>query len=153
MTFTVMVADEASYTHAHTRAHIVGNYPAVNFQNNGIYTNTSWGNERILTIENGSGTTTIKTIIGDPGLNVWKVLEYNISGFSNISLSPNGGDTGPFYFGLGFTLNPNNLGSNQKGDTVEYYIKDVALVKTDGTKLPADDPAAILSGSITLGQM
>jgi hypothetical protein len=151
MTFTIMVTDEASYNQVSARAHIVGNYSASNFGTSGIYSNGNWGGERILNIEGGTGTSTIKTILGDPGLNVWKVLEYDTSTFSG-STVPAANATGPFYFGLGLTLNPNNLDADNKGDTVAYYIKDIALVKENNDKLYADD-LFVSFGSTSLGQI
>ncbi|MDR1127487.1 MAG: hypothetical protein LBL06_05100 [Treponema sp.] len=133
MTFTVMVADETSYNHLSARAHIAGNYSASQFTN-GIHTAGDWGSERILNIANGNADDIIKGILGDPGLNVWKVLEYDTSSFSGTGV-PASDAAGPFLFGLGLTLNPNNLADGSKGEAVTYYIKDVALVKDNGDKL------------------
>jgi hypothetical protein len=151
ITFTILVADEGSYNHLSARAHIAGNYAADAFDAAGVHSAGDWGSERILNIANGNADQTINNILEDPGLNKWIVLEYETSTFSG-STAPVATTTGPFYFGLGFTLNPNNLGDDNKGDAVEYYIKDVALVKEDGTKLLADDLATTF-GSTTLGQL
>jgi hypothetical protein len=49
---------------------------------------------------------------------------------------PDASATGPFYLAFGFTVNPN---AAPAGTRITYYIKDVALIKEDGTKLPNDD--------------
>jgi hypothetical protein len=154
MTFTVMVADEESYTHPAGRAHIVGNYPASNFTAGGIWTSSDWGSERLVNISGGAANDTLKSILDDPGLYVWKRLEYPIddppsgSGYNAEDYYPAEDAPGPFYFGLGLTLNPNNTTG-----TVTYYIKDVALVTENGETLSADALDTVFEGEITLGQL
>jgi hypothetical protein len=157
MTFTVLVADDASYNHVSARAHIVGNYPESNFTSGGVYTSGDWGSQRLVIIEAGDGDATIKGVLENPGLNTWKKLEYPIdtppeSGYTTATYYPAAAAAGPFYFGLGFTLNPNNLANDAKGDLLEYYIKDVALVEANGTTLSADDLFDAV-GNTTLGQL
>jgi hypothetical protein len=150
-----MVADQASYDETAARAHIMGNYQASNFGANGAYSVLSnWNYARLVTISNGG---TLSAIISAPGLYTWKELTYPIAvDNSLVDGSYNAGTyypaataTGSFYFGIGLTVNPNSAADR----TVTYYIKDVALVKADGTtKLPAD-PLSTSFGSTTLGQL
>jgi hypothetical protein len=159
LAFTVMVADQTSYSESAARAHIVGNYPASNFiETTGAFSKlSSWNDARLVNISNGG---TLSAIIGDPGLYAWKELSSPIvlediaadgksdSSYTTDSYYPAADAAGPFYFGLGLTVNPNSAADR----TVTYYIKDVALVKADGTKLLADDLATEF-GSVTLGNL
>ena len=150
LTFSVMIADqEVLDMSSNVRAHIVGNVPAADIGNNGIWNKQSgWGDARLVTISNSGST---KSIVGeDYELYTWKVLENSItntgnSGYVPATYYPAADATGPFFFGLGITGQNNTT-------FVTYYIKDVALVKSDGTKLPADDIGAPF-GSTTLGQL
>jgi hypothetical protein len=147
-TFTVMVADQTSYDESVTRAHIVGNFSATNFNANGQYSKMSdWGSDRFVIISNGAA---FNSLLGGAALYEWKVLSYPITldGGHSTALTPADESAGPFIFGLGFTVNPNTAAER----TVTYYIKDVALVEGDGTKLFADALATPFN-STTLGQL
>ena len=159
ITFTVMVADETSYEESATRAYIGGSYTAANFGSTGAFTKmSSWNDSRLVKISDGAS---LKSLIEEPGLNVWKTVSYPVvtaditeaqkdTSYASATYYPAGTATGPFYFALGFTVNPNN-GS---GRTVTYYIKDVALVKADGTtKLVADDLMGATSAGASVGQL
>lgn len=155
LTFTVMVTDQASYDETAARAHIMGNYPASSFGTTGVNSVMSnWNVARLVTISGGG---TLSAILGNPGLYTWKTLSYPIAvdnslvdnTYASATYYPAADAAGPFYFGLGLTVNPNSAADR----TVTYYIKDVALVKADGTtKLPADDLGAAF-GSTTVGQL
>jgi hypothetical protein len=158
ITFTVMLADEASNTESAVRAHIMGNYPASNFGDSGTFSKlSSWNDARLVNISNGGA---MSTIIGtDYTLFTWKELSYPIvlddipsgqkdNSYARETYYPASDAADPFYFGLGLSINPNSAADR----TVTYYIKDVALVKADGTKLPADDLATVF-GNTTLGQL
>jgi hypothetical protein len=159
LTFTVLVADQGSYDNTACRAYIVGNYQASNFGSTGVWSKTSsWNDARLVNINNGA---TVKAILGEPGLNVWKTIESPIvladipdgqkdSSYLQATYYPADTATGPFYFGLGLTVNPNG-GPTQP--TITYYIKDIALVKEDGTKLPADDLMGTTSAGASVGQL
>jgi hypothetical protein len=149
LTFSVMIEDQSVLDIAsNVRAHIIGNVPAAGIDAAGIWSKTSgWGDARMVTISNGGST---KSIVGEAyQLYSWKVLESNIvstnSGYVPATYYPADDATGPFFFGLGL--------SGQNTTTyVTYYIKDVALVTGDGTKLYADDISTAF-GSTTLGQL
>ncbi|GHV89223.1 hypothetical protein AGMMS50267_15830 [Spirochaetia bacterium] len=133
-TYTLLVADTVSYEHTAGRGTIAGNYPASNFAT-GVYSQGNWGGERIVDIPNAA---TLKDYLGDPGLNVWVPREVAIPATGGSV--PAAGATGHFYFGIGLTLNQNSLAEGSKGDTIAYYIKDVALENADGSKrVYADD--------------
>ncbi|MDR0645392.1 MAG: hypothetical protein LBG05_10915, partial [Treponema sp.] len=157
ITFTVMVTDQDSYDETAARAHIMGNYPSSSFGTTGTFSKLSnWNDARLVNISNGG---TLSTIIDSPGLYTWKELSYPIvtenipdgqkdGGYVTETYYPTTDAVGPFYFGIGLTVNPNSAADR----TVTYYIKDVALVKADETKLPADDLATTFGGT-TLGQL
>jgi hypothetical protein len=154
ISFQVMVADNASYTETAARAHIMGNYQASNFSATGANSvMQDWNIARLVTISNGG---TLSNIIGNPGLYTWKELSYSIAvnnpqvdgAYAGDTYYPAAEATGPFYFGIGFTVNPNSAAER----TVTYYIKNVALVNTEGIKLPADD-FSITFNNTTLGQL
>jgi hypothetical protein len=103
----------------------------------------------MVNINNGANLSNIlNTANGTSGENLvgkWVTFTVNIAG-SDIPVNPNPGandynrtglypaatDTGHFYLGAGITS------SSAEGFT--FYMKDVALVKTDGTtKIPNDD--------------
>jgi hypothetical protein len=159
ITFTVMVADQTSYDESATRAYIGGSYQASTFGPSGTFTKLSgWNDARLVKITDGA---VLKTLIDDPGLNIWKTVSYPIvmddipagqkdASYATATYYPAAAATGPFYFALGFSVNPNN-GS---GRTVTYYIKDVALVKADGTtKLLADSLMGTTSAGASVGQL
>jgi hypothetical protein len=156
ITFTVMVADQTSYDEAATRAYIGGSYQSSTFSA-GVFSKLSnWNDSRLVKISDGA---TLSSLLGSPGLYTWKDLSYPVveadvpadqkdTSYAKDTYYPADNAAGPFFFALGFTVNPNS-GS---GRTVTYYIKDVALVKADGTtKLPADD-LATTDGGASLGQ-
>lgn len=159
LTFSVMVAEQGSYDNTGCRAYIVGNYQASNFGSTGIWNKqSSWNDARLVNINNGA---TVKAILGEPGLNVWKAIESPIvmadipegqkdSTYIQATYYPADTATGPFYFGLGLTVNPNG---NPTQPTITYYIKDIALVKADGTKLPADDLMGTTSAGASVGRL
>lgn len=161
ITFKVLVDDMPTINMAYTRAHIVGNYPAGNFNSGtGIYTRGSnWHYARLVTISNSGA---MSNILGtDYQVSTWKTLEYSIAKDNPLvdSAYENGGeesyypaadDIGPFYLGIGLSVNPNN----DKTGFVTYYVKDMALVSADGTKTaPADDLTAAFSTSVQVGQI
>jgi hypothetical protein len=132
-TFSVLVADQATLDHTAARGTIAGNYTTSVFGATGVYTLTDWGSQRIVDILAGQAAPALKTYLGDPALLAWTTKEIDIPATGG--LVPAANATGPFYFGLGFTVNQNS-GSG----SVSYYIKDVALSNADGSKLvPADD--------------
>ncbi|GHV89245.1 hypothetical protein AGMMS50267_16050 [Spirochaetia bacterium] len=168
ITFTVAVGTQANYELPKTRGFVVGNYTPARFYTEGRVWNGDWGGDRFLKFPgdpsaadgfggDGVDTTTFKTMLGNPGLKRWKVLSYPIVrsdidgtvykndgylGGNTQAAYPAGTDAGPFYLGLGFCLNANTIAD---GDTITYYLKDVALVKADGTKLPPDDFGTIFA--------
>ncbi|MDR2069989.1 MAG: hypothetical protein LBP81_01025, partial [Treponema sp.] len=155
ITFTVMVTDEDTYGKS-ARAYVAGNYAASVFGTtgeNGVYSN--WNAARLVKITDG---TAVSTLLGDCGLSTWKTLAYPVvledlnndqkdSAYVPDTYYPGSEDTGPFYFGLGLTLNQNNVSG-----TISYYIKDVALVESGGDKLYADNINTAFD-STTLGQL
>jgi hypothetical protein len=156
ITFSVMVTEEDTYAKS-TRAYIVGNYPATAFNTttgaNSVYSN--WNAARLVKITDGTVTS---TLLENCGLYTWKTLTYSVvldsipgdqkdGSYNQATYYPGAAAAGPFYFGLGLTVNPSNASG-----TVAYYIRDVALVKAGGEKLPADDLATAF-GSTTLGQL
>jgi hypothetical protein len=169
ITYTIMVADQQSYNLDTGRGYVLGHIPENQFSNNantpggfsyrgpGAYGNTNWGNLRLM---NFGDAKRIAELIGEPGLYEWGVLSYpivradipdsiKVSGYpASPAVYPADNATGPFYFSLGLTVNPN---SAPAGTRVTYYIKDIALVKEDGTKLYADD-LRISARNTTLGQ-
>ena len=159
LTFTVLVADQGSYDNTACRAYIVGSYQASNFGSTGVWSkNNGWNDARLVNINNGA---VLSAILGSPGLNVWKTMESTIiiedipteqkdNQYAPDTYYPAAGATGPFYFGLGLTVNPNG-GPTQP--TITYYIKDVALVKENGDELPADDLMGSTSAGASVGQL
>jgi hypothetical protein len=173
LTFTVAVG-KANYELPYTRGFVVGNYAVGRFYTEGRVWNGDWGGDRFLklpgdinaTEANASGhwggdggdVNTFKTMLGNPGIKTWKVLSYPIvrsefeaskyknpgylGGGNDQATYPNDTDAGPFYLGLGFCLNANNIAD---GETITYYLKDVALVKEDGTTLPPDDFSVVMN--------
>jgi uncharacterized repeat protein (TIGR02543 family) len=148
ITFKVLVTSIPS---ANARAHIIGNYKRADLNANGVFnTASSWGSERMVNINNGANLSNIlNTANGTSGENLvgkWVTFTINIAD-SDIPPAPDpvpnneynrpvrypaATDTGPFYLGAGITS------SSAEGFT--FYMKDVALVKTDGTtKIPNDD--------------
>ena len=159
LTFTVLVAEQGSYDNTGCRAYIVGNYQASDFGSTGRWNKQSgWNDARLVNINNGA---VVSAILGSPGLNVWKTMESPIviadipsaqkdSAYAEATYYPAAGATGPFYFGLGLTVNPNG---NPTQPTITYYIKDVALEKENGDKLFADDLMGSTSAGASVGQL
>jgi hypothetical protein len=159
ITYTVKVADSATWTQGACRAYIGGSYAESNFDNNGTFQKlSSWNDSRLVKITDGA---TPDAILGaGSALYTWTTLSYPIvkadiaagdldGSYSDATYYPAATATGPFYFSLGLSVNPNNAASA----TVIYYVKDVALVKADGvTRLPADDLDTAFKGT-TLGQL
>jgi hypothetical protein len=149
MTYTVLVNDEATlgYTGSQIRSHIVGNYALSEFGNNGEMNKQSgWGSDRLLIINNGGS---ISAILGEEYQSgTWKTLTYSITTpDTGANKVPAADAAGPFYLGIGFAVN--NGGDT---DAATYYVKDVALIETNDTKLPAD-PLDTTDGTLSLGQL
>jgi hypothetical protein len=134
----------------------VGNYAASVFGTTGrLNKQSGWNDARLVTII-GEGAMT--AVVGtDYTLYGWKTLSYPVvladrtdaqkdATYAEATYYPAATATGPFYFGLGLT------GRNAQ-NPLTYYIKDVALVKADGTtKLLADD-LDLPFGNTNLGQL
>jgi hypothetical protein len=126
----------------------VGNYALANFGSSGELSKLSnWGSDRLLIIANNVA---ISNILGSEYTSgTWKTLTYSITspdGAAN--MVPAADAAGPFYLGIGFAVNQ----SNAAGEAVTYYVKDVALVGTDDSKVEAD-PLDTVDGALTLGQL
>jgi hypothetical protein len=153
MTYTVYIqagSETLTFTNNEIRSHIVGNFQPSVFNSQGeYYTGSSWGPQRWLIIANNVG---ISSIVGSDYVGgTWKTLTYDLSPDDvdhDPALKLTAGDTGPWYLGIGFTINE----TNASGKRVVYWVKDVALVKENGDKLYADDLQTPL-GSRTLGQL
>jgi hypothetical protein len=151
MTYTVLVNDATTlgFTGSQIRSHIVGDYGSVTpFGSTGeLSQQADWGPHRLVIMANNVG---ISNIVGDGYTSgTWKTLTYSItSPDSAASMKPAANATGPFYLGIGFAVND----SNAAGAAVTYYVKDVALVGTDESKLAADSLTAV-DGTLTLGQL
>jgi hypothetical protein len=144
ITWQVLVDDLATINMAATRAHIVGNY-----QESAFNTTTGewqrlqdWNNARLVTISNGG---VMSAILGsDYVAHTWKTLSYSIAVDNSLkdgsydaeTYYPAAEATGPFYFGIGLSVNPN---SNANG-VCRYFVRGMALSNEDGTdKVLADD--------------
>jgi hypothetical protein len=150
MTYTVMITDSTTlgYTSNQIRSHIVGNYTGTEFGATGELSKLSnWGTDRLVIIANNVG---ISNIVGaEYQAYSWKELTYDITTpDSAADKVPAVNAAGPFYLGIGFAVN----NSNVAGGAVTYYVKDVALVGTDNSKIPAD-PLDAVADSLTLGQL
>jgi hypothetical protein len=150
MTYTVLINDEETlgFTGTQIRSHIVGNYALADFGSSGeINKQADWGPDRLLIIANNVA---ISNIVGDGyETGTWKELTYDITtpdGAAN--KVPAATAIGPFYLGIGFAVND----SNAANQAATYYVKDVALVGTDNSKLAAD-PLDTVDGALTLGQL
>jgi hypothetical protein len=151
ITYTVLINDATTlgFTSNQIRSHIVGDYGSVTpFGSSGEMTKQQdWGPHRLIIITNGGG---ISNIVGSGyASGTWKTLTYSITSPDGAaSMKPAANATGPFYLGIGFAVND----SNAAGAAVTYYVKDVALVGTDDSKLAAD-PLSTVDGTLTLGQL
>ena len=150
MTYTVMISDNTTlgFTGNQIRSHIVGNYTLTDFGANGEMSKLAdWGPDRLLIIANNVA---ISNVVGvGYQAYTWKELKYSItSPDSAADKVPAGNAVGPFYLGIGFAVNQ----TNAAGQAVTYYVKDVALVGNDDSKLLAD-PLDTVAGSLTLGQL
>jgi hypothetical protein len=150
MTYTVLIGDETtlSFTGNQIRSHIVGNYALADFGSTGeLGKQSGWGDDRIEIIANNVG---ISNIVGaDYQAYTWKKLTYDITTpDSSCPLLPTSDAVGPFYLGIGFAVNESNLADG----AVTYYVKDVALIGTDDSLLPAD-PLDTVDGALTLSQL
>jgi hypothetical protein len=144
ITWQVLVDDLTTINMAATRAHIVGNYQAGDFSTeNGEFVKLSdWNDARLVTISNNGG---MSAILGsDYVAHTWKTLSYSIaadnplkdSSYNAETYYPAAEATGPFYFGIGLSVNPN---SNSNG-VCRYFVRGMALSNEDGTeKVLADD--------------
>jgi hypothetical protein len=143
MTWEVLVDDMTTINMAATRAHIMGNYAENVFNNEtGVYEKLQgWNEARLVTISN---TGSMSAILGsDYEPHTWKALEYSIAADNSLKDTvykseyyPAAGATGPFFFGIGLSVNPNN---NSTG-VCRYFVRRMALSNDDGTdKVYADD--------------
>ncbi|MDR2019244.1 MAG: hypothetical protein LBQ14_00585 [Treponema sp.] len=144
ITWQVLVDDLATINMAATRAHIVGNYQANVFNTtNGEYQKLSdWNVARLVTISNGGN---MSLILGtDYVAHTWKTLSYSIAednslkdgSYDEETYYPAANAAGPFYFGIGLSVNPNN---NANG-VCRYFVRGMALSNEDGTEVVyADD--------------
>ena len=148
LTYTVMVADQASWDWTSIRMYVAGNYAASDFGADGAHTSGDWGGERMITIADNStfaellaagnaiGNHTTVTD-GATGPKDWATIEHPTSVMTGGKGTPSG--NGPFIFAFGPTVNPNNHSEQAAKETlINYYIKDVALVDSTGAKLTAD---------------
>jgi hypothetical protein len=152
LTYTVMVADQASWDWTSIRMYVAGSYAATDFGNDGAHSSSDWGSERLITVADNStfatllaattgDTSSLATIVteGAAGPKDWATIEHPASKFAGGFKLPEATDTGPFIFAFGPTVNPNNHSAQaDKEKFINYYIKDVALVQADGTALAAD---------------
>ncbi|MDR3284618.1 MAG: hypothetical protein LBS97_05525, partial [Treponema sp.] len=145
LTYTVMIEDQASFDQTAVRMYVAGSYSASDFVG-GIHTSSSWGGERLITITDNS---TLAEQLGVDGPNKWATLSNEISAMAAGYHLPEAAETGPFYLAFGPTLNPN---SNRAG-SITFYIKDIALVKTDGTTKLYADALDTPVGSVTVGEL
>jgi hypothetical protein len=144
ITWQVLVDDLTTINMAATRAHIVGNYKQSDFSTStGAYSKLSnWNVARLVTISNSGA---MSAILGsDYVAHTWKTLSYSIAVDNNLIDSkyeaetyyPASTDTGPFYFGIGLSVNPN---SNKDG-VCRYFVRGMALSNEEGTEIVfADD--------------
>jgi hypothetical protein len=160
ITYTVMVTDQAVYDGTGARAFIGGSYTATALGATGAFEKfQNWDDSRLVNITDNS---TVSDLLESPGLNTWKTLSYPVviadipngqqsSGYLPGTYYPADTAAGPFYFALGLTTNPNQT---PNPTSLTYYIKDVALVKADGTtKLPADDLGGTTSAGASVGSL
>ncbi|MDR0645397.1 MAG: hypothetical protein LBG05_10940 [Treponema sp.] len=144
ITWQVLVDDTTTINMAATRAHIVGNYQENVFSTEtGEYQKLSdWNKARLVTISNSGN---MSAILGSEyQVHTWKTLSYSIAVDNQLKDTsyvadeyyPTPDATGPFYFGIGLSVNPN---SNSTG-VCRYFVRGMALSNEEGTdKVFADD--------------
>jgi hypothetical protein len=143
ITWQVLVDDLTTINMAATRAHIMGNYQESAFSTTtGVWQKLSgWNDARLVTISNSGAMSAI--LGGDYVAHTWKTLEYSIAADNSLkdgsydaeTYYPADAAAGPFYFGIGLSVNPNN---NANG-VCRYFVRGMALSNDDGTdKVPAD---------------
>jgi hypothetical protein len=145
ITFKVRVDETTSYNNTGGRAYVLGNYARSVFNNAGAYvTSNNWNAYRLYNFANSANVGT--GILGGTSTNSrqgkWVTFTWDIGptqadvpstyrdGAYTATYYPAATATGPFYFGVGITTNSN---------TITYYIKDVALVKSNGNTIANDD--------------
>jgi hypothetical protein len=153
--FKVLVDDNLTINMAATRAHIMGNYTMANFGNNGEYSVLQdWNRARLVTISNSGN---MSDILGTEYLqSTWKQLEYSIlegnplkDGGYEATYYPDATATGPFFFGIGLSVNPNQ---NASGVCI-YYVKDIMLSDDNGENTVLADDLTTVFKETTLGQL
>jgi uncharacterized repeat protein (TIGR02543 family) len=155
ITWDVLIDDMTTINMAATRAHIVGNYQESDFNSDtGVWRKLSdWNNARLVTISNNGN---MSAILGSDYVpHTWKTLSYSIAADNALKDSAYNAETyypapdaaGPFYFGIGLSVNPN---SNSTG-VCRYFVRGMALSNEDGTeKVFADDLNTAFGNSLTL---
>ena len=150
ITYTIWVNAGATAN----RMHILASLTGISANGSRIQAN-GWGEFRLVNVAGDSNVTDIlakgKNKSAQPGkTGEWVTYEYVIGpNLSDVSPAPQGFTAGNYpaaaaaqiYIGLGLSSNAN---------TVVYYIKDVALILADGTKV-ANDSLDITDNTTKLG--
>jgi uncharacterized repeat protein (TIGR02543 family) len=154
ITFKIRVDDPATYGTT-GRINVLGNFAATHFNANGANNVVGdWGvlwrmigytgsNVAIDGILNHNGGTPAESRMG-----VWVEYTFDVTPDRSYKNNYDGTNypaaaaTGPFFLGVGLAT---------QSTRVEYYIKDIALIKTDGTTLIPHDPLTDTQGDTPLG--
>jgi hypothetical protein len=155
ITWEVLIDDMTTINMAATRAHIVGNYQENVFNaTTGVFEKGSnWNDARLVTISNSGSMSAILGSDYEP--HTWKALSYSIAEDNSLKDSTYNAGTyypiadavGPFYFGIGLSVNPNNNGTG----VCRYFVRRMALSNEDGTdKVYADELTTSWGDGLTL---
>jgi hypothetical protein len=141
VTYTLYVSDAGTLT-TEVRQYVVGAILEGSFPITGAYVNSSWGQIRIVYQDSanmGALLASGKNSAGQAGgKDEWVKITKDVV---PIASSYGTGTSGITVVGPGITVSTYYMavvGGTRAGNAaLQYYIKDVALVKTDGTLLPS----------------